>query len=127
MSSSFLAPVLRRPGPFGLVNRRTGQPLAERLTGAFRSADKRRGLLGHTGLAEGEGLVIPTFAVHTFSMKFPIDVIFVRRDGTVVKIRAAMPAGRMAMKLGAYAVVELGAGEAERRGLKVGDRLEVAG
>jgi uncharacterized membrane protein (UPF0127 family) len=43
-------------------------------------------------------------------MRFPIDVLFVSRTGHVLKARAAVPPWRMAVRLGAFAVIELPAG-----------------
>ena len=68
-------------------------------------------------------LIAPTNAIHTFFMRFPIDVAFVARDGRVVKIRAAMPAWRISAAWGAHAVVEMAAGELARSGTVTGDSL----
>ena len=94
-----------------LVNSRSERPLAHSLTGAFESGSRRTGLLGRDGLDAGHALIIaPTSAIHTFFMRFAIDVAFVRRDGRVVGIRHAMKPWRVAVALGAYAAVELPAG-----------------
>ena len=46
-----------------------------------------RGLLGRGGLESGEGLLLrPAGSVHMFFMRFPIDVVFLSRDGEVLKI-----------------------------------------
>lgn len=112
MQKAFLAPLLRRQSDFlALVNSRSGQRLADSLTGAFDSASRRTGLLGRSGLEQGQALIIaPTSAIHTFFMRFAIDVAFVRRDGRVVGIRHAMKPWRIALALGAYAAIELPAG-----------------
>jgi uncharacterized membrane protein (UPF0127 family) len=123
----FLAPLLE-PGAAPAVIRHagTGAIIADRIEAAFDSASRRRGLLGRDGLPPGAALVIaPTNAVHTFAMRFSIDVVFVRRDGIVVKVRHAMPRARIAAALRASAVIELPAGTAERAGLRAGDRIEV--
>jgi hypothetical protein len=73
-----------------------------------------------------EALVIaPCSAIHTFAMRFPIDVIFAARDGRVLKTREAFPPGRMSVSLGAFAVIEMAAGEIARAGIRKGDRLVV--
>jgi uncharacterized membrane protein (UPF0127 family) len=59
-------------------------------------------------------------------MRFPIDVVFLDRDLTVTAVVAALEPWRTAGRRGAKAVLELPAGEAARRGLGVGDRLELA-
>lgn len=124
---SFLTPLFHgNSSQFVLRNRRTGNVVADRLLPALDSATRRTGLLKHTGLPQGEAMLIaPTNAIHTFFMKFPIDVAFVRKDGQIVKIRPAMPAWRMSGAFGGYAVVEMAALELERSGTKVGDVLYV--
>jgi len=126
MRAGFLAPLLhRRTETFSLRNARTGAIVATRVEAALDSATRRRGLLGRDGLPEGTALVIaPSNAVHTFRMRFAIDVIFVRRDGRVTKVRAAMPAGRLAASPMAFAVVETAAGGSG--GVTPGDYLELA-
>jgi uncharacterized membrane protein (UPF0127 family) len=84
-----------------------------------------RGLLGRAGLEPGEGLLLrPASSVHTFFMRFPIDVVFLGAEGEVLKIAPELAPWRTAGARGAKAVVELPAGEAARVGLMVGDRLE---
>jgi uncharacterized membrane protein (UPF0127 family) len=61
---------------------------------ADTSAKRRTGLLKHTGLAPGEGLwIVPCESVHTFFMKFAIDLIYLDRDHKVRKVRIELPAG----------------------------------
>lgn len=125
----FLQPLLRRVdagAALCLRNARTGRPIATRVDTAFESSDRRRGLLGRDGLAAGHALVIaPTFAVHTFGMRFAIDLLFVSRDGRVVKVCRAVPRRRLAGAFGAFAVVELAAGQVEASDTRVGDSIEV--
>ena len=93
---------------------------------AADSASRKKGLLGRDGLGEGTGLVIaPTNAVHTFFMRFAIDIVFVARDGRVLKVRPAVPRRRVAAAWGGYAVVELAAGGAGAAGIEVGSRVAV--
>ena len=124
---SFLQPLLADAGPVTLgVRGRVGEPVATVVEGAFDSETRKRGLLGRSSLATGHALVIaPCSAVHTFGMQFPIDVIFAAQDGRIVKIRRAMQAGRMTASLGAFAVIEMAAGETDRHGISAGDFLEL--
>ena len=125
--ATFLAPLFRNPGDHELRNVRTGAVLATRVLTAFDSASRRTGLLRHESLPEGSGLIIaPSSAIHTFFMRFAIDVAFVSKEGRVLKLRAAVPPWRMAGALRAHAVVELPAGTLERTGTRRGDRLIVA-
>lgn len=101
--------------------------VADRIETAFDSVARTRGLLGRNGLAEGAALVLaPCTAIHTFRMRFPIDVIFAARDGRVLKVRRAMPPSRVSGALGAFAVIEMAGGAIDRAGgLAVGERLVV--
>ena len=86
---------------------------------------RARGLQGRPTLAVGEGLLIrPSFSVHTFFMRFPIDVVFLDRRGCVLDVVPALKPWRTATRLRAKAVLELAAGEAERLALRTGERLE---
>jgi uncharacterized protein len=112
VQKAFLGPLLRkRDASLTLVNVRSGRVLAQSVVGAFDSRSRRTGLLGREGLDEGHALIIaPTFAIHTFFMRFPIDVAFVTRKGRVVGIKHAIKPWRMAVAIGAHAAVELPAG-----------------
>jgi len=125
--ASFLSEVAAAPeSSFELVLERTGQVVVPALEVAVDSAARKKGLLGRDSLADGTGLVIaPTNAVHTFFMRFPIDIVFLSRSGKVVKVCPAVRAWRMAVAFSAYAVLELGAGRAGLAGLKVGDCIRV--
>lgn len=99
---------------------------------ADTSEKRRTGLLRHAGLAPGEGLwIIPCEAVHTFGMKFAIDVLFLSRKdkGTgrarVLKVSASMPRRRIAFSLRGHSVLELPAGRALDTQTQVGDELEM--
>jgi len=99
--------------------------LGARIVAATTSAARRRGLLGRTGLGPGEGLwILPCEGVHTFRMKFPIDVVFLSKQHMVLKIRAEMPRSRIAVCLRAHSVLELPAGTAAAAGTQAGDQLQ---
>ena len=125
--SHFLQPLLGQPAePQVLWNTRTGLPVATRLEAACDSASRRKGLLGRDGLEPGTALVIlPTNLVHTFSMRFPIDICFASRTGKVVKVRRAVPRRRIAGALGGFAVIELAAGQLAASGTREGDQLDL--
>ena len=76
---------LRRSGqpPLVLTNGRNDQVVAHTLLRAFDSASRNQGLLKRDFLEEGSALVIaPTNAIHTFFMRFAIDVAFVAKRRT---------------------------------------------
>jgi uncharacterized membrane protein (UPF0127 family) len=124
---SFLSPLLRSAsGPLALTNTRNNKVVASTLLTAFDSATRRLGLLKHDSLPENSALIIaPTSAIHTFAMRFAIDVLFVAKDGRVLKVRSNVRPGRIAAAWRAFAVVELQAGAIERSGTRSGDRLEI--
>jgi uncharacterized protein len=109
------------------VRREDGRVVCERCRIAASPSSRLRGLLGRKGLEAGEGLLLrPASSIHTCFMRFPIDAVFVDRDGTVVRITRELRPWRAAGRRGARAVLELAAGECERRGVKQGDRLVFA-
>ena len=94
---------------------------------AARPLPRMRGLLGRAELPSDQGILLrPASSVHTFFMRFPIDVVFLDRDEVVVGIESSLSPWKTAGRRGAKAVVELAAGECERRGVQVGDRLVAA-
>ena len=126
--TSFLQPLLRR-GAAGqrIENARNGRIVASHVIAAFDSASRRTGLLQHNTFAEGSALIIaPSNAIHTFFMKFPIDLAFFSRSGCVLKVCHAVPAWRIAGSLRAFGVVELPAGSLAQSDTHAGDQLRVA-
>lgn len=85
------------------------------------------GLLGRKGLPAGQGLWIrPCRSVHTFFMRFPIDLVYLSREGTVTKTCSRLRPFRFSMGgRGTHSVLELPAGSLASVGLEVGDRLVV--
>ncbi|MBZ5603909.1 MAG: DUF192 domain-containing protein [Acidobacteriia bacterium] len=101
-----------------------GRVLADRADVADTSAKRRTGLLKHAKLDRGEGLwIAPTEGVHTFGMKFPIDVVFLSKAKKILKIRPNMVRGRIALSLRAHSVLELPSGTLAETGTVAGDVL----
>ena len=91
---------------------------------ADTSAKRRTGLLKHKGLAPGEGLwITPCESVHTFFMKFPIDLVYLDKKKKVKKVRHAVPAWRLSACLTAHSILELPAGTARQTQTQAGDQL----
>jgi uncharacterized protein len=56
----------------------------------------------------GPGLLIPRCSsVHTFGMRFALDLVFLDRDGRPCSVRRAVPPSRLASDRRAVAVLEL--------------------
>jgi uncharacterized protein len=101
-----------------------GQVVCERCELADRFVSRGRGLLGRKELGRGHGMLIrPTWSVHTAFMRFAIDVAFLDADLTVLKIAQRLRPWRVAARRRAHQALELRAGECERLGIAVGDRL----
>lgn len=85
------------------------------------------GLLGRDELADDDGLLIdPCHSIHTWFMRFPIDVLFMTREGEVVTIFDALPPFRLASGTRrARLTIELPAGARRRANLVVGSHLKV--
>jgi uncharacterized protein len=124
---SFLSPLVRSSAAgYALTNTRNNRIVADTLLTAFDSASRRRGLLKHESLPDGQALIIaPSNAIHTFWMRFAIDIAFVTRDGCVVKVCSAVMPWRIAVAWRAYAVIELAAGGLSLSDTQRGDLLQL--
>ena len=101
--------------------------ICERCLLAERPLARMRGLLGRRDLAPEEGILLkPASSVHTWFMRFPIDVVFLDRDMSVLRVVPRLRPWRAAWRWRAAAVLELAAGESERRGIRAGDGLRWA-
>jgi hypothetical protein len=106
---------------------RGGSVLATHLEVAGSGSTRRKGLLGRDGLAQGEGLwIVPCESVHTFFMRFPIDLIYLDRENRVRKVRNAVGAWRLSACFSAHSVLELPAGVIRATATQRGDVLEFA-
>ncbi len=91
---------------------------------ANSSEERRAGLLKQDSLAEGCGLwIIPCEGIHTFFMRFAIDVIFLDKQNRVRKIRPALRPWRLSACITAKSVLELPAGTAQQTQTELGDQL----
>ena len=99
--------------------------LADCVEVADHGAARRRGLLGRDALPAGEGLwIVPCESVHTFFMKFPIDLVYLDRNKKVKKVRSSVPPWRLSACLSAHSIIELASGTIEITQTRQGDVLE---
>ena len=90
-------------------------PAGLRVAEADSRAARMRGLARLDRMPERLALHIPRCrSVHTFTMRFPLDLIWLGKDGEVVRIDPAVPPRRMKSCLRARSVVEANAGTAQR-------------
>ena len=113
-------------GPFVVRNRTRGSTLAVKVRLADTPHSRRVGLLRHKNLAPGEGLwIYPTLAIHTFGMRFPIDVAFLDRRLRIKRIYHGLAPFRLTVPVwGARSVLELASGSLASTGTSVGDELQ---
>ena len=107
------------------VNATRGTVLGERVRVADTGLSRIVGLLGERELTRGDGLlIVPSQGVHTWGMLFPIDVVVLDREWTVLAMRRRMRQFRMTRVFWrAAAVLELPAGMLEESSTSVGDTL----
>ena len=106
------------------LRREDGRIVSETVHVADTIGRRMRGLLGRKSLPSGEGILLrPAWSIHTAFMRFPIDVVFIDPEQVVIRIEHSLRPFKTASCRGAREVVELTAGECERRGLEVGDRV----
>jgi hypothetical protein len=99
--------------------------LATRLEVADSGPKRNKGLLGREGLGPGEGLwIVPCESVHTFFMRFAIDLVYLDRQHRVKKVRSAVGAWRLSACFSAHSVLELPAGTIRATQTEAGDVLE---
>nr|WP_123954825.1 DUF192 domain-containing protein [Streptomyces showdoensis] len=85
---------------------------------------RRRGLLGRDGI-DGALLITPTNSVHTFGMRFPLDVAYLDRSLTVLDVVTMRP-GRLGMiRPRGRHVLEAAGGAMAEWGLRRGVRVTV--
>ncbi len=85
---------------------------------------RNTGLLKHERLDPGQGMwIVPCKAVHSFWMKFPIDLVYLDRKKRVRKVRQRMVPWRMSGCLPAYSILELPVGTIESTRTEPGDQL----
>ncbi len=85
---------------------------------------RSKGLVGKSGY-EGAILLRPCRAIHTFGLKFDLDVAYCDKAMVVLEICTVKPRRACMPRLRAGSVLEAASGSFERWGLRVGDCLEI--
>jgi uncharacterized membrane protein (UPF0127 family) len=93
---------------------------------AVTRRDRTRGLMGREDF-EGALVLRPCRQVHTFGMRFPIDVAFCDRYGFVLHRRTLARRRVSRFVWRSYFAIEAPAGSFERWKLEPGDVVEVKG
>jgi uncharacterized membrane protein (UPF0127 family) len=113
---------------FEVRNRTRGTLLGDDVRLADNPRTRRTGLLAETGLQPGAGLwIFPSQAIHTFWMRFSIDVAFLDRNLRVKRVYHRMPPFRLSRFVwGAQSVLELASGVLADSGTETGDELQIS-
>ncbi len=111
------------------INRTRGTVLGSRVRTATSFLRRLKGLLGTRDLRKDEGLwIVPCSSIHSFGMRYPIDVCFLDRDGNVVGVFPDLSPNRMIRPVSrAAGALELPPGTLAETGTVQGDRVELIG
>ena len=111
---------------FRVRNVTRGTSIGDAIETAESSTQRRTGLLKHDKLDNGSGLwIIPCEAVHTFFMRFAIDLIYLDRKHRVRGTVRALRPWRFSLCLPAHSVLELPPGTIDRTNTQKGDELDL--
>src|SRR5439155_22448731 len=84
------------------------------------------GLLNRKVLAQGEGLLLDRcYGIHTFGMRFPIDVVFLDKELRVIRVVTALPPWRSCVVKHAVYVLELPVGAIQGSQTSTGDQIQM--
>jgi uncharacterized membrane protein (UPF0127 family) len=111
-----------------VLNSSRGTVVGEAIEVADTAARRVKGLLGRDCLEDGQGLLFKhCSSLHTFFMSFPIDIVFLDKQGKVLKTAAGVtPFKLVAAPFRAFFALELPAGAIDRSVTKVGDMLDMS-
>ena len=120
---------MSNPSLIAAFNRTRGTCLADDVRIARTHWSRLRGLVGtgQPGFSAGQALwIVPCRGVHTLAMRFPLDLIYLDRDGVVVDLRATVAPWRFApIHFHAASVLELPSGAIRRSNTSIGDTVEI--
>jgi uncharacterized protein len=107
------------------LNTSRGTVVADRVGVAMTRAERAVGLLSRTGLEPGEALwIIPSRGVHTWGMRFTIDVLALDEEGIVIDCVSNLKPWRVRLpRKGTAGVLELPAGRLAESGTGLGHRI----
>ncbi len=109
-------------------NLRSNRHLALNVEVADSPLKRMKGLLGRDSLRPGEALLLrPCNWIHTVGMRFPIDIVFLSKDNTILKAEENVPPNRFsAFVFRAVSAVELPAGTVSATDSRAGDQIEMS-
>lgn len=109
------------------TNLRNGKELSNNVIVADSPFKRMKGLLGRKEMQKGEALwITPCYSIHTFFMRFSIDVVFLNKKNRVVALIKNIKPNRMTrLYLKATSVLELPSGTIESTATEIEDQIEI--
>jgi len=110
-----------------IINKNNNAIIAEEVIVAKTILTRLKGLLGRKELRKNEALLLsPCNSIHTFFMRFPIDVLFLDRNNKIVKILSSFAPFRLSgIYFKAFSALELPAGAAKNSSTRENDIIQV--
>ena len=110
-----------------IINLTKNQILAEEVFLSASFLKRLKGLLGYSSIGKNQAMILhPANAVHTFFMRFPIDVLFVDKNNIVLKAVSNMrPFRATGIYLKSLFVIELHSGIINSTQTAEGDYLQI--
>ncbi|WP_246001146.1 DUF192 domain-containing protein [Oceanobacillus piezotolerans] len=108
-----------------LVNVETNEVIAEHVKGAYTFWSRFKGLMLTESMPENAALHIsPCTAIHTFFMKYSIDILYLDKEKKIVGIEKDLEPGKVGKKwMNAKSVIELPAGTMDKTSTVMGQRV----
>ncbi len=110
-----------------IINLTKNQILAQTVYIADTPIKRMKGLIGFKSLKTSEAMLIkPCNSIHTFFMRFPIDLLFIDKDNIIIKAMSDIKPYRFSpLYLFSRAVIELSSGTIRNTGTKEGDQISI--
>ena len=111
-----------------IVNLTKNTLIAQEAQIASSLGQRMKGLLGRRGLSTNEALILkPCSSIHTFFMRFPIDVLFLNQNMRIIRLIQPMLPNRLGPVVwGAKTIIELPAGRIAQTQIEVGDTVDLS-
>lgn len=105
-----------------LFDQGRGHCVVRKVWKAAGTWERMRGLLGRARLGDSEALLLePCGSVHCLGMRYPLDLVYLDRQGRVCKLVYGLKPWRFSVSLKAHATLELAEGALAPTGLRLGD------
>ena len=110
-----------------LVNLDTNEVIAEHVKGAYTFWSRFKGLMLTESMPENAALhIYPCTSIHTFFMKYCIDILYLDKEKKIVGIEKELEPGKIGKKwMNAKSVIELPAGTINKTSMVIGQKVEL--